>query len=779
MKAGVPRSFGAQLKALRESAGFTQEELATISGLSSHAISALERGERRRPHVETVRALSAALDLTGTARAELLASARSPKTVAIDEPGGMALPEELTALVGREIDIQTLRQWLADRSARLITLIGPGGVGKTRLALEVARAIADAGSFRVVFVELAVVRDHAFVVSAIAEALGLADVTALDLPRRARARCEGHDTLLLLDNFEHILDAAPLVTDLLTSVPSLRVLATSRAPLRLRGEREYAVGPLGLGVDADAMSPPDLALVPAVRLFVERVRDAKPDFRLTSANAPAIIAICRRLDALPLALELAAPWIKTLDVEGLRRRLEHDVLLSTRGPRDLPERQQTMNATVEWSYRLLGSSEQRMFRRLGALAGPFPIDAAAAVVAGREASAAGTKEVLRGVVSMIDKSLVLRSETAVPARPMFRMLETIRTFAALELTSSHERDDAMEGLVRYCSGEASLAARGLVGSAQVEWLNRVREDLESYRSTLPWLIERGRSSEASTIACGLMWFFAIRGYAAEGLQWYEQILHLASLPVAAESRTLAAAGQMFYSQGKIERARDALGRAMALAAGVDLETLAQSTNLYGHMERSLGNLEAARGHLRRGVEVFRTLRIPWGMGSGLNGLAAVALATGDEAEAERLLDEGASAHHHAGPWFLTLGLLIRAMIAVRRGEPDKAITVMRESLTHLRELQDKFAFVYALVLLSTAAALKGDDTWAARILGARDAVGESTGATVVDRSILDLRDATERGIRARLGPERWARAYAAGRGLSIDALLNDIEKAGR
>src|SRR5262245_5648040 len=280
MKSGRPRSFGAQLKALRETAGFTQEELATIAGLSAHAISALERGERRRPHVETVRALSAALDLSGADRTALMASARSPAlTAAVDELGSVALPVELTTLVGRETDVQALRLWLADPAARLITLIGPGGVGKTRLALGVARAITEEESSRVVFVGLAVVRDQAFVAPAIAEALGLADVTALDLPARARARGEGHARVRVVDNFEHVLDAAPLVNDLLMAVPSLRVLATSRAPLRLRGEREFVVGPLALDDDCDAMSPADLARVPALRLFVERIRDSQPDFR--------------------------------------------------------------------------------------------------------------------------------------------------------------------------------------------------------------------------------------------------------------------------------------------------------------------------------------------------------------------------------------------------------------------------------------------------------------------------------------------------------------------
>ena len=230
------------------------------------------------------------------------------------------------------------------------------------------RVAAD-GTSRVLFVGLAAVRNPAFVAPAIAEALGVLDATALDLPRRARLACDGTPTLLVLDNFEQVLDAAPLVADLLTAVAALRVLATSRAPLRVRGEREYAVGPLALEADVEATPPADLARSPAVRLFVERVRDVQPDFRLTSANGPTVTAICRRLDALPLALELAAPWIKVLTAEDLLRRLAHDVLLSTVGPRDLPERQRTINATVAWSYQLLGPNEQRVFRRLRRAAG--------------------------------------------------------------------------------------------------------------------------------------------------------------------------------------------------------------------------------------------------------------------------------------------------------------------------------------------------------------------------------------------------------------------------
>ena len=777
MTAGIAASFGAQLKALRETAGFTQEELATIAGLSVHAVSALERGERRRPHVETVRALSAALDLTGATRDAFLASARAPAvTAAVDELSSGSLPLPLTVLMGRDQDVQTLRAWLADPSARLITLVGPGGVGKTRLVLELARAIREEGTTRVVFVSLATVRDAAFVASAIAGALGLADVTALDLPKRARVACEGYSTFLVLDNFEQVLSAAPLVADLLTSVASLRAIVTSRAPLRVRGEREYAVGPLALEADPEAMSPADLGRAPAVRLFVERVRNVEPDFRLTSANGPTVTAICRRLDALPLALELAAPWMKVLTAEDLLRRLEHGVLLSTIGPRDLPERQQTMNATVAWSYQLLAPGEQRAFRRFGALPGRFPIDAAAAVLAGRE-GAAGSEEALGALTGLIDKSLLLRAESSVATRPLYQMLETVRAYAALELTAADERDDALAGLARYCTAEASLAAKGLVGPAQAEWLDRVRDDLESYRGALAWLIEHGRPAEASDIAWNLMFFWLIRGYAAEGLWWYEQTLNLASLPPAAESRALLGAAVMRYTQGEHGRAHTGATRALALAhAAGDLEMIAQAEHLFGYVEYALGNLNAARDQFTHSVERFRMLAIPWGTGYSLSGLAAVAVVTGDARRAERLLEEAASVLRHAGPWFASLGRYMRAVLAVRGGNPDQAIMLVRESLTPIRELHDKFAFVYTLVPLAAAVALKGDHAWAARILGARDAVIEGTGITIIDPQVDDLREQAEREARARLGADRWARAYAAGRTVSIDALLKDIER---
>ena len=520
----------------------------------------------------------------------------------------------------------------------------------------------------------------------------------------------------------------------------------------------------------------DLARSPAVRLFVERVRDVQPDFRLTPANVSTVTAICRRLDALPLALELVAPWIKVLTAEDLLRRLARDVLLSPVGPRDLPERQRTINATVAWSYQLLGPKEQHVFRRFGALPGRFSIEAAAAVLAGHEGSTSTIDDALAAAASLIDKSLLLRAETTVQTRSVFQMLETVRAYAALELTQAGERDDALAGLARYCADEARLAAEGLFGPAQAEWLDRVRDDLDSYRGALTWLVERGRPAEAANIAWGLMYFWVIRGHAVEGLQWYEQVLNLPALPPVPESRALVGAAMMWYTLGELAHARTGLTRALELAHGAaDAEMIAQAEHLLGHVEHALGNATAARTRFSRSVEGFRALAIPWGVGNSLNGLAKVALLNDDASNAERLLDEASSVLRHSSPWFLALVSFRRATLAVRRGNPDEAIALARESLTLFRQLNDKYAIVYALVPLAAAAALKGDDLWTARILGARDAVTERTGATVVDKWVHALGEQAEREVRARLAPDRWARAYAAGRSTSIDSLMKNID----
>ncbi|HEY6829821.1 MAG TPA: hypothetical protein VI259_23355, partial [Gemmatimonadaceae bacterium] len=453
-----------------------------------------------------------------------------------------------------------------------------------------------------------------------------------------------------------------------------------------------------------------------------------------------------------------------------------DVLFPPVAARDLPERQQTINATVGWSYHLLPAAEQRVFRRFGALPTRFSIDAAVAVLAGRTEFSATIDDAVAAAASLIDKSLLVRTDNPAQTRPMFQILETVRAYAATELTKCGELDEASEGLARYCGDEAFLAARGLFGAAQAEWLDRVRDDLESYRTALTWLIERGRHAAAAEIAWGLMYFWVIRGHAVEGLQWYEQVLSRTNLQAVPESKALVGAAMMWYSLGELTAARTNLTRALQLAerAG-EAEMIAQAAHLLGHVEHAVGNAAAARALFARSAQGFRELEIPWGVGNSLNGLAKVAMLTGDDVEAERLLAEAASVLRHSSPWFLALVLFRRATLAVQRGDANEAIALARESLSLFRELKDTFGIVYALAPLAAAAAIKGDDLWTARILGARDAVTERTGAAVVDSCLRRLGESAERAARARLTPDRWSRAYAAGRTTSIASLLNDIE----
>ena len=776
--ASAPRSFGARLKALREAAGFTQEELATIAGLSVHAISALERGERRRPHLETVRALSAALDLPPEERDALIASARGrAPAFATDEIGAVPLPLSPTPMLGREPELQRLRQWIADPAARLITLVGPGGVGKTRLAIAIAQEIALEATSRVVFVALAPLRERAVVASAIAESFALADIAGDALPDRLRVVCHNVPTWLVLDNFEHLMVAAPLVAMMLAAVSSLRILVTSRAPLHLRGEREFTLNPLGCGTDADEATPAELAQAPAVHLFLDRIRDVVPDFRLTAANAPAVRAICVRLDGLPLALELASRWMKVLPVDELLRRLKDPERLSAAAPLDAPERQRTMTATVAWSVQLLAPDEQRALRRFGALPGRFSIEAAAAVLQG-ESDANRDDDAVRLVAGLLDKSLILRVETsAVPTRPAYYMLETVRAYALNALNAAGEYDDAVSGLERYCRIEASRAAQGLIGPSQVEWLDRTREDLESYRVTLAWLIQQGEVGKAADIAWALLMFLVIRGHATEGRRWFETLLEH-SLSSAAEGQSLIGAGTLQYLHGDLPRAHDTLLRAVALARDRDLPGLhAHAAMILGHVEYSMGNFETARTLFALSARQFHGRAEPWVVGNALGGLAWVALADGDRAEAEQRIPEAAGVLKEWGPWFRALGNYLSALLAVQAGDANQALSAVRESLVLLRETQDRFGVMYAFAPLAGAASLLREDEWVARIVGASDALTERSGIRSVDPMGQQLWSRARLDAQARLGPEKWARGYEAGRRSSIDLLLKEINRA--
>jgi predicted ATPase len=652
---------------------------------------------------------------------------------------------------------------LEENDARLVTLTGPGGVGKTRLALVVAGGTVDRYPDGIVFVALAPVSDSDLLVSTVAQALGLREAGGRPVRELVHDYLRDRRLLLVLDNFEHLLGAAPEVTGLLASCPSLKALATSRAPLRLRGEQEYPVEPLPVPRLDRIPAVEDVVSVPSVRLLVDRATESSPGFALTKENAAAIATICRRLDGLPLALELVAARLKALPPTTLLARLDEALPLLSAGPRDLPERQRTMRDTVAWSHDLLPTEDQVLFRCFSVFAGGFGLPAAEAV---------GGAAAFEGLSALLQNSLVRPSTPTAEGdsiEPRFTMLETVRAYGLERLEESDEAEKIRGRHADYFVALAERATPELEGGGQVAWLERLELEHDNLRAALAWLLEHGRPEQTARLGSAIWLYWVVRGHAGEGQMWLERALASGRLTGSERANALGAISLLLLAKGEIGQMAELVEEAIveASAAG-DEETLTFLIIQRGYAATFRGDLDAAEETLHGALAALRDRGGRWGAAPVLNALAQVALSRGDFARGMEFLREGEALSRETEDTFmLATNLNIQATISQLEGDEERTAAVLRESVALSSALRDSWTLVYGLVGLAGIAARHGEPERAARLFGAADAVGEAASVTIAFPPTRALYEQDLATVRARLDAKAFEASWEEGRAMTM------------
>jgi non-specific serine/threonine protein kinase len=697
------------------------------------------------------------------------------------------LPVPLTSFVGRVWEVAAVVDLLRRRGVRLVTLTGPSGVGKTRLAVRVAEEVAVDFPDGAWFIPLAAVRDPTLVVATIARVLAVRETGSRTAADMVRDFLREHRVLLILDNFEHLLEAGPLIPDLLATSPGLTVLATSREVLRLSGEHAVAVPPFSLATNPSAPGVDASTASEAVRLFVERARAARDDFVLTDANASTVAAICERLDGLPLAIELAAVRIRHLPLPTVLARLEQRLPLLTSGARDVPARLRTMRDAVAWSYDLLMPEEQALFRRLATFEGGFDLAAAEAVAGAEGAGGEGSTDdspprclapslpsVFEGIASLVDKSL-LRQEEPGDGQPRYGMLETIREYGRERLVASGEEEGARRGHAIHYLAVAERAERELWGPAPGPPLDRLDGERDNVRAALTWALEQGEIELGLGLTAALWNFHVLRGQVSEARWWQTRLLTAATaLPSLAHATALAVAGDLARMAGDHEAALVHLEDAIALARRAG-DPLTLGKALY---PRALAaeDLDDDAGQVALFTEMLALLQ---GRGAtywtieALMGLGRAARKQADYGRALALHEEALGLARDRGcavstAWALT-GL---AEVAANAGEARRAAALFRDGARLHAAHGNHYGTSFSLLGLAKVAAAGGRSEAAARLLGAAEAQRESRGEALApaDRASHDACVAT---VRARLSDDAFGAAWVAGLALPLGDVVDE------
>lgn len=720
------------------------------------------------------------------------------------------LPAQPTPFIGREAQTAAIKELLLNPEVRLVTLIGPGGTGKTRLSLQAAQEVLGDFPQGVFFIPLADDTDSAQFVSRLAQPLGVREGGGT-LLENVKVYLRDRSLLLVLDNFEQLVSAAPVAAELLAAAPKLKILVSSRIALNLQGEREFPVPPLDLPKASSELTAKELAANESIRLFVERARAAQPNFILTEDNSSSVVQICRRLDGLPLAIELAAARIKLLLPQAILARLDDKLKLLTGGASDMPRRHQTIRNTLEWSYGLLNQDEKTLYARLGVFVGGFSLEAAEAIC-----NSEGNLDIMESLTSLVNNSLV-RKENTGGGEPRFGMLETIRAYAVERLEENGEMQPLRKQHAQYFAKIIQDKIGLELFSANADrWFEWLEPEQDNVRETLSWSIT---TPEAGMLAGGLVfnlhWFWYRRGYFMEGRTWCERALALPAMqaPTPVRSLALQASGMLAIWQGKQEVGQAEVQEGLAIAQKIEDEFMVavlqvangvaninmgqdkaaqpffmeartffrehkaayfESVALIhlGNTELGLGNPEQARNLLEEALTKARAIDEKWLLAFVLNNLGEVRRTQGDYDKARVYYEESETLLRKSGDKG-DLARLVHSLgyVALYEGDLIKAENQFRESLAMFRQLGNRRGIAECLGGLAGLRARQGQVFWGAKMLGAAETLLKITGGAWWPADRVEVERNTEM-MRSALGEQEFNTAWATGKSMSLEQAID-------
>ena len=780
-------TFGEMLKFLRKRAQLTQRELAIAVGYSEAHVSRLESNQRL-PDLSALAALfvpvlglddepydaARLLELAATARNESIPSGgkltitgsienevvETIETVEI--PG--SLPLQLTSFIGREKEIDEIKQFLQGANkVRLLSLVGAGGCGKTRLAVEVAEKLVVDYPDGVWFIDLAPLTDPNLIAPATATTLGLLETPGQEFTSNLIAFLRPKKTLLLFDNCEHILTGVSyLIELLLRACPRLQILATSREVLNIQGERQFHVAPLSYPHEEN-LAINIIGEFDAVRLFIQRARNVQPSFDLTDENATYVAQVCRRLDGIPLAIELAAARVGLLRVQQIETQLKDRFKLLTTGGRTLP-RHQTLRAMLDWSHHLLSEEEGKFFRRLSVFAGGWTLEAAEAVVT--ETQQTSTLEYLS---HLVDKSFIV-TERRPGMEARYTMLETIREYARGKL---HEAGEISKFQQRHFEYFLDLAGRAMVfGPQKSIWLNRLEAEQDNFRATLAWSLESESTKqvEQATYLLGLLADYSFhRGYVMEALEWFDKLLSFDLPPTPGRALGFQKAGFLTRIRGDFEKAADFLEQALTIADEIgDKERAGWALLDLGTAARDMGKTEEVTPDFSKALSRFQELGDARGMLNAYYQLATTYVQTRELSKARSFWESGLELSRKMNDKsFIAWGLEGLADTAFLENQPQKARMLHRESLKSKLEAMDKAGLAYSFEGLAQVAVLDGEPEHAAVLWGAAEQV-RSLLKMPLDPSREDIYTSLIPTTREQIGDELFDEAWKKGETMELE-----------